>query len=210
MDRCLPIVRLIVWASFDVDVVREKSAHGEYILSLRFRVSGNFCCHTLLRRNSRYLSPRYQRFIMRDVTFTYELPSNDLEVQCVGQSIEITLSVDMQLGIGGDTWPAAELFCHLLLSPSWHSFFQKLFHQKTVIELGSGHGLAGILVDKIFNVQSVVITDLQNYVDLIDKNIHRNLCTHSRADAMDWTVYNSVAPDFSQEEKFDIVLALEW
>lgn len=116
----------------------------------------------------------------------------------------------MQLGIGGDTWPAAELFCHLLLSPSWHSFFQKLFHQKTVIELGSGHGLAGILVDKVFNVQSVVITDLQNYVDLIDKNIQRNSCQHSRAEAMDWTVYNSATADFSQEEKFDIVLALEW
>lgn len=147
---------------------------------------------------------------MRDVTFKYELPSNDSDVQGGEQALEITLSVDMQLGIGGDTWPAAELFCHLLLSPSWHSFFQKLFRHKTVIELGSGHGLAGILVDKVFDVQSVVITDLQNYVDLIDKNIQRNSCKHSRADAMDWTVYNSTTADYSQEEKFDIILALEW
>lgn len=154
---------------------------------------------------------------MRQITLNYTYPDavegdNDAEEMLVSsKELSITLSVDMQLGIGGDTWPAAELFCHLLLSPRWHNFFRNLLRNKTILELGSGHGLVGILVDKIFDVSSVVITDLENYVELIQNNIAENACLRCRAEAMDWTVYTSSSSSrLKNEEKFDIILALEW
>ncbi len=54
---------------------------------------------------------------------------------------QIKLYVDMSVGIGGDKWPAAEEFCHLISNPKWTSFFASLFNNKRVIELGSGNGM---------------------------------------------------------------------
>jgi hypothetical protein len=125
------------------------------------------------------------------------------------KELQINLSVDMQLGIGGDTWPAAELFCHLILSTQWYRFFQSLLRNKKVLELGSGHGLVGILIDRVFDVESVVITDLANYVELIGKNIDTNGCKRCSANAIDWLQFDPRTINFDNEEKFDIILALE-
>lgn len=54
--------------------------------------------------------------------------------------IEIDLYLDMAVGIGGDKWPAADLFCQLCTANQWKSWFTELFHQRRCIELGSGTG----------------------------------------------------------------------
>jgi hypothetical protein len=54
--------------------------------------------------------------------------------------IEIDLLLDMAVGIGGDKWPAADLFCQLCTSDQWKQWFQQLFDGRRCIELGSGTG----------------------------------------------------------------------
>ncbi len=147
---------------------------------------------------------------MRDITLSYSHDHENDDSSVVTRNFDIHLSVDMQLGIGGDTWPAAELFCHLLLASKWHQFFRELFRNKKVLELGSGHGLVGILVDMVFDVDSVVITDLENYVELINKNIATNNCLRCRAEAIDWMQFDPLVTYYDSQEKFDIILALEW
>lgn len=55
-------------------------------------------------------------------------------------NIGIKLKVDMRVGIGGDRWPAANLFCNFISQPRWQSFFKDLFKDKAIIELGAGTG----------------------------------------------------------------------
>ena len=120
---------------------------------------------------------------------------------------DLHLYVDMGVGIGGDRWPAAESFCDFMLDSQYHEFFATLFHNKRVVELGAGNGMAGLLVGKTFpNVAEVVVTDAQDHLDLMNKNIAMNSTTISNVHAhvLDW-----LQPHTAELGKFDIVLALE-
>lgn len=119
-------------------------------------------------------------------------------------STEIELHVNMSIGIGGDKWPAAELFCCMISSSTWQAYFMSLFYRKKVIELGAGTGLAAILVDRLFKPDLVNITDQLSHVDLIKQNISHNRCINSVASVFDWLDL----PD--RCEPYDIVLAFEW
>ena len=106
---------------------------------------------------------------------------------------------DMGVGIGGDRWPAAELFCDFVLDDAYNAFFRSLFLNRRVIgntinpsyslrihliyifllylsftELGAGNGMAGILIGKMFAPSEVVITDLADHLGLIEHNIALN------------------------------------
>lgn len=65
-------------------------------------------------------------------------------------NISISLLLDMSIGIGGDKWPAADLFCQLITSNNWKEYFQILFQNKRCIELGSGTGILIILTSYNF------------------------------------------------------------
>lgn len=54
--------------------------------------------------------------------------------------IRMDLLVDMAVGIGGDKWPAADLFCQLCTNSQWKPFFSDLFQGQRCLELGSGTG----------------------------------------------------------------------
>ena len=54
--------------------------------------------------------------------------------------VDIKLKVNMSVGIGGDRWPAANLFSNLISQSKWKVFFTDLFKDKSIIELGSGTG----------------------------------------------------------------------
>jgi hypothetical protein len=119
---------------------------------------------------------------------------------------------DMGVGIGGDRWPAAELFCDFVLDESYNAFFRTLFLNRRVIELGAGNGMAGILIGKFFAPSEVVITDLEDHLGLIEHNITLNKHTttpcvdnkdNTRAFLLDWLSPEKILG------KFDIVLALE-
>jgi methylase of polypeptide subunit release factors len=119
----------------------------------------------------------------------------------------LRIFVDMGVGIGGDKWPACDMFCDFIEDSKWKKFFSDIFASKRVIELGSGNGLAGILVEKLFEPSEVVITDIDSHVEHIQYNISLNssveACRSSSA-AFDW--FNPP----SSMGKFDVVLAFEW
>ena len=117
---------------------------------------------------------------------------------------DIRLFVDMIIGIGGDKWPAAELFCELISHETWKPYFSKLFNGKKVIELGAGTGLNSILIDRMFSPKQVLATDHSSHVGLIQKNIDANQCKCTTAASLDWCNLNS------DTGKCDIALAFEW
>lgn len=137
------------------------------------------------------------------------------EVKLSYGSVALTLNLDMGVGIGGDKWPAADLFCTLVTDPRWESFFATLFRGKSVIDLGSGTGLTSIVVHKQFpDVTDICVTDLESHIEHIKTNIDLNKTLLSdgtvngniRASAFDWL---NIARDDKGLGKFDIILAFE-
>jgi hypothetical protein len=133
----------------------------------------------------------------------------------------VNLFVDMGVGIGGDKWPAADVFCKIISDEKWKPFFSKLFLNRTCLELGSGTGnsffvlcdthidvhvfpgLVGILIDQMFKPKQVVITDLEDHMGLITKNVSLNNCTSVSLQEYDWCRIPSIGT-------FDIILVFEW
>ncbi len=131
------------------------------------------------------------------------IPGKTVDVRYYNTTLHLYL--DMGVGIGGDKWPAAEKFCHLLAYNGKHAFFGELFNSKTCLELGSGNGIVGILLDKLYQPKQVVITDLESHVEHIRKNLVLNSAeTHCSAEALDWKCFSL---PFQQ---FDFIFALEW
>ncbi len=120
------------------------------------------------------------------------------------ENITVPLFVDMGVGIGGDTWPAAELFCDFVSSNKYYSHFQNLFTDKSILELGSGNGMVSIMLEKCFQPKSIVVTDMESHVSLIDHNLRLNGSQICVAQSLDWF---NIPPD---QAKFDVLLALEW
>lgn len=63
----------------------------------------------------------------------------------------VNLFVDMGVGIGGDKWPAADVFCKIISDDKWKPYFSTLFRNRTCLELGSGTG------DAFFDVDDLII-----------------------------------------------------
>jgi SAM-dependent methyltransferase len=118
---------------------------------------------------------------------------------------DLTLWCDMGVGIGGDRWPAAELFCELILDDQFRPFFRALLESKSVLELGAGNGMVGILVGKHFAPASVVVSDLEDHHALMVRNVAANAVEGVvEARVLDWT-----RPHEAGLGQFDVVLALE-
>jgi hypothetical protein len=131
---------------------------------------------------------------------------NNIQIEKEEKEINIKLFVDMNVGIGGDIWPAAQCFCRWILLDIYYNFFDNLFKQKRVIELGSGNALVSILVEKAFHPKEIIVTDLLSHVPLIEHNLNMNECLISKAASLDWLDEK----DMLSEEPFDVILALEW
>lgn len=117
--------------------------------------------------------------------------------------IEIALKLDMGIGIGGDKWPAAELFCNVVTDPKYFGEFSQLINSKRTIELGSGTGLGGIIIDKLFEPAEVYVTDLLSHVDHMEHNLKLNNSDRCKAVVLDW------GNDSYKIGKFDVILAFE-
>ena len=119
--------------------------------------------------------------------------------------VTMTLFVDMGVGIGGDKWPAADQFCSVITDYRWESFFEEIFSNKRIIELGSGTGQVGMLVDMLYSPVEVVITDLSSHVPHIEHNISLNpMAKRCRAIELDWFQPRT---DIGA---FDVILVFEW
>lgn len=144
---------------------------------------------------------------------------------------QVDLIVDMGVGIGGDKWPAAEKFCYFLTNRHWKEFYQQLLTNKTCLELGSGNGLVGILISKVFAISKVVITDLSSHINLIERNVKLNKMDSQRQcpildnskDNSDTVSCSSVQNNICEvlscdwfdknplsNHKYDFIFVLEW
>lgn len=138
-------------------------------------------------------------------------PAHEIKL-CFGlesKQTTLTLKVDWSSGIGGADWPAANLFCHAV---SHDDFYKSLFHGKSVIELGSGTGMGGIIVARLFEPTLVMITDLEQYVDHINHNIEQNNCSKDivKARALNWLdLDGAFTTGEGHGQVFDVILALE-
>ena len=123
----------------------------------------------------------------------------------VHKHVTMTLFVDMGVGIGGDKWPAADQFCSVITDYRWESFFEDLFSNKRIVELGSGTGQVGMLVDMLYSPIEVVITDLSSHVPHIEHNISLNpMAKRCRAIELDWFQPRT------DVGAFDVILVFEW
>eukprot|EP01038_Epipyxis_sp_PR26KG_P010670 gene10670-14329_t len=102
------------------------------------------------------------------------IPPKEIYIQYGKHSF--SLLVDWSVGIGGDYWPAADQFCHLISNRNdeLSLFFTNLFNNKTCLELGSGNGLVSILINRQYNPSKIITTDLISHVSLIQLNIDKN------------------------------------
>lgn len=142
----------------------------------------------------------------KEIVQAFHVRSSSSDKDAEKEEIRIRLFVDMNVGIGGDIWPAAECFCNWMLLDAYYDFFATLYNQKRVLELGSGNALVSILVEKAFSPRSVVCSDLSSHVQHIQHNLEMNSCQVSTSAALDWMDEQ----DVPGAEAFDVILALEW
>eukprot|EP01031_Cornospumella_fuschlensis_P026366 gene26366-31853_t len=141
-----------------------------------------------------------QRFKLPKLCNKYNGSGDDSE-----KDVVVKIFVDMDVGIGGDIWPAANIFCSWMMLPQYTNFFASIFNERRILELGSGNSLVSILVEKAFSPLEVVVSDLESHVAHMQSNLERNDCRRSKAVAVDW-----MDDKVHCEEKFDVILALEW
>lgn len=120
------------------------------------------------------------------------------------RTMEVRLSVDMNVGIGGELWPAAHMFCNLISTESYVNFFHEIFTDKTIIELGSGTGLVSIVLSHLYQPASITATDLYSHTALIQENINHNHVLHCFCEEFDWCRIPEPCP------RYDVILAFEW
>lgn len=84
---------------------------------------------------------------------------------------DITIETSKVKGIAHQLWPAAYLLCNYL--EVYHRIYFNSPSTTSVVELGAGVGLGGILAG-MFGCRTVIITDLAEAMPLIQKNIDHN------------------------------------
>ncbi|KAG7448922.1 S-adenosyl-L-methionine-dependent methyltransferase [Guyanagaster necrorhizus] len=108
------------------------------------------------------------------------------------EPLVVTLSVDASPGCGGIVWPAGQILSNYLVR-TLRSFLQG----KTVLELGSGTGLVGIVAAKLG--AKVYVTDQAPLLDIMRRNVLRNnlasSCTVSELNWGEPTPADIPAPD---------------
>ncbi|KAH3685831.1 hypothetical protein WICPIJ_003190 [Wickerhamomyces pijperi] len=127
-----------------------------------------------------------------DLTFDGRLPTPGLKIWEDGGEV----------GCGGKIWIAGELLSKYLLDTG-------LYGKKKVIEIGSGTGLTGLslgLSEKRDDDMKVYITDIEELVPLMQKNIHlNNLENHVFAETLSW---GEELPDYAKSG-VDVILAAD-
>lgn len=150
-----------------------------------------------------YYTALYCQSSQIDIQIRMSSHKNSRIEEFVYGNVSIQLHCDMSVGIGGDKWPAADLFCKIVSQDEWSLFFHEIFDHKRCIELGSGTGIAGILIEKLYSTSELRITDQEDHISHIQGNITMNKCTISKACIYDW-----ISPP--EIGKYDIILAFEW
>lgn len=111
----------------------------------------------------------------------WELQSAERLVIHIGQHDIVLLQDPHSPHLGGYVWLSSIVFCSYL--DSLHSGMHKgrghrhdwihLDHGKRWVELGSGVGLIGLMLNKL-GVENIVVTDIDALVPTIEKNVEAN------------------------------------
>ncbi|XP_026570546.1 EEF1A lysine methyltransferase 3 [Pseudonaja textilis] len=117
-----------------------------------------------------------------------------------GQELSITQYHGARLGVAAPVWEAALALCEYFEAKKVN------FQGKTVIELGAGTGVVGILASLLGG--HVTITDLPVALKQIEENVHRNLpaqcIARTRVCALSWGLDHK---DFPQN--YDLILGAD-
>ncbi|KDN49209.1 hypothetical protein K437DRAFT_262097 [Tilletiaria anomala UBC 951] len=90
-----------------------------------------------------------------------------------GTQYDVLLKLDVSTGCGGRIWPAAEVLGAYLASHG--PDLRERWRGRTIVELGAGTGLAGLLVARMgLGVQGVWITDQDAMMQLMRENLALN------------------------------------
>ncbi|KAF8528919.1 putative methyltransferase-domain-containing protein [Hysterangium stoloniferum] len=94
-------------------------------------------------------------------------------------SFDVKLTVDAGPGCGGVAWPAGRVLSNYLST-------RKSLQGLSVVELGSGTGLVGIVAG-LMHAESVWITDQEPLLELMRTNVSLNgLATNVQVAELDW------------------------
>ncbi|KAF8916809.1 putative methyltransferase-domain-containing protein [Mucidula mucida] len=95
--------------------------------------------------------------------------------------LSVTLSVDASPGCGGIVWPAGQILSNYLVLKG-----SDYVRDKTILELGSGTGLVGI-VAALLGAKDVWITDQAPLLEIMKKNVLMNKTTSAcRVAELNW------------------------
>jgi hypothetical protein len=108
-------------------------------------------------------------------------------------SRSVTIHLEHRLhSTGSDLWDSALVLSHCLVRPGVvlpNDEVNPSFYGKTVLELGSGTGAVGLFCAKCLDAKHVVLTDLKDNLDLLQKNRTENGLDEEQVTIcpLDWT-----------------------
>jgi len=104
---------------------------------------------------------------------------NYIDYGHIGGGDSLIVEQRKRLGKGGFCWDAAFILGeHVVAHESvWNATGEDGAEKNTVLELGAGTGLCGMMIAKSTKAH-VILTDLPELMGLIDDNVRRNFSTH--------------------------------
>lgn len=123
----------------------------------------------------------------------------------------MTIEQNLDYGYAGEVWDGSLVFIHFLIKNK--EKFTDVFKNKTVLDLGAGTGVCGIL-STIYQPQHVVITDIEKAIELIERNIKSNnhmISEGSKVEALplNWNDLDQISNLKVKFNSFDCILCCE-
>lgn len=119
--------------------------------------------------------------------------------------VTVKIREDYDAGLGGTLFDGALCICNYI--ETLHKASNDIFKNKTVIELGAGCGLPGILTYKLGG--NVILTDIEETIELLEENIESNIIEKNEnnliAKELDWLKDEQL----TNFEKYDFILAAD-
>ncbi|RXK41722.1 hypothetical protein M231_00957 [Tremella mesenterica] len=135
------------------------------------------------------------------------LPNEEKRLVIPGLDLDVKLKVDAGPGCGGIAWPAGEVLSRYL---AYRHNQTALLENKTILELGSGTGLVGIVAGILEPSAKVWVTDQRQLLHLMKENVHLNLSPLQRTNVhvMELNWGETLPPNLPLKQT-DLVLAAD-